>query len=381
MNRISPARIALTLILGCFAIAPSVLAQAASGPIPVPPRGQSKPSEQKPSTGRVEQVIRARANLVSTPVTVEDSRGEMVLNLTQTDFHIFDNGDEQSISHFDVGSEPLSTVLVAETSSRVEPLLPAIRRAGIVFSQTVMALTGKAAVIGFDDDVALLQPFTRSGDAVQSAINHLPEGGSGARLYDALDDAVSLLDEQPENRRRVIVVIAESTDSGSDAKLGEVLRRAQLANVTIYSIGLSSTAAAFRGKPEQTGPSPISPPGTFPLPQIPGVPQTPDTQAAGQGNINLLGLAIWIVQHAAADLLRHQLEVASTATGGFYVHTHRDKTIQKALDKIGGELHAQYVVDYRPQGEATVGYHEIRVTVDRPKMSVRARPGYYLSSE
>jgi len=75
-------------------------------------------------------------------------------------------------------------------------------------------------------------------------------------------------------RRRVMMILSEATDAGSDAKLGEVLRNAQLANVTIYSVGLSTTRAELQAKPKDTRPQ-LTPPGTFPLPPQPGTPQTP----------------------------------------------------------------------------------------------------------
>jgi VWFA-related protein len=371
------------VILMCMAVA-SAHAQAPAGPITARPitnadnpaagaRQQGSAAQTKPP------LIRARVNLVSTPVTVQDAHGEMVLSLTPKDFHVFDNGIEQSIDHFDLGSEPLSVVLVAETSSRIEPLLPAVRRTGIIFSQVVMGLTGEAAVLGFDDDVTVLQEFTGSRDLVQKVINQLPEGTSGARLYDGLSQAVEMLKERPENRRRVVVVMAESVDRGSDSKLGEILREAQLANVTIYTIGLSTTAAELRSKPESGAPPEITPPGTFGLPPQPGVPQTPGTEAQREGNINLMALAVWLVEHASDEIHKQQLEVASTATGGTHISVRRDRSFQKAVDDVGGELHSQYMLDYRPQGADSFGYHEIRVTVNRENLKVRARPGYYLT--
>jgi VWFA-related protein len=243
-----------------------------------------------------------------------------------------------------------------------------------------MGLTGEAAVLGFDDSVTVLQEFTGSRDRVQKVINQLPEGDSGARLYDGLAQAVEMLKERPENRRRVVVVMAESVDRGSESKLGEVLRDSQLANVTIYTIGLSTTAAELRSKPESGAPPETTPPETFGLPPQPGVPQTPGTEAQRAGNINLLALAVWLVEHASDEIRKQQLEVASAATGGAHINTRRERSIQKAVDDVGGELHAQYVLDYRPLGTDSFGYHQIRVTVDREHVKVRARPGYYLAS-
>lgn len=372
------------LLAAMAALAMAAEAQAPAGPIHPPPGAARKAAPGKSQSAEKQAgekpLVHVRVNLVTAPVTVRDATGELALHLAQKDFHIFDNGIEQKIQNFDLGGEPLSIVLAVETSSRVEPMLPAIRKSGIVFSQAVMGPNAEAAVLGIDDGVTMLQPFTESRDKVQSAINQLPEGYDGLRLYDALARGVSLLKEQPENRKRVILAISEGQDSGSTSKLGEVLREAQLANITIYAIGLSSTAAALRAKQSDAQPQLIGPPGTFPLPTPNGAPQTPTTeQQAGQGNIDLLGLAVWIVSHAATAVRSQGLEISSTATGGLYLKTFRDRSIEKSLDEIGGELHAQYSLSYQPAGEQPFGYHEIRVTVTNPELKVRTRPGYYLA--
>jgi hypothetical protein len=82
-----------------------------------------------------------------------------------------------------------------------------------------------------------------------------------------------------------------------------------------------------------------------------------------------------------AAVKERPLEVATAATGGLYQSTVRDAAIEKAIDEIGGELHAQYTLSYRPTGTGTSGYHEIRVqVVDRRGLTVRSRPGYYLAA-
>jgi hypothetical protein len=116
------------------------------------------------------------------------------------------------------------------------------------------------------------------------------------------------------------------------------------------------------------------------LPPAPGTIQTPDTDALRSGNVDLLALAVWTVQHATAPVREHPLEVADIATGGLYQSTVRDQSIESAIDAIGGELHAQYTLTYRPTGVGTTGYHEIKVEVRPRGLKVRSRPGYYVSA-
>ena len=373
----------LAIFAGMIAAAtiglPRGLAQAPDGPM-IPQPGV--PIQAAPTA------IKVRTVLVNTPVTVRNEKGEMVHDLEESDFRITDNGAQQKITHFNLGGDPISLVVVVETSSRIEPILPKIRKSGILISQTVTGPTGEGAVVGFDDEVKTLLDFTNSADAMEKAMSGLKEGYSGSKLFDAMSKAVELLSARPEvsetelGHRRVMLVIAEAHDSGSEEKLGEVLRRAQLANITIYTVGISSTKADLKRKPDYTGPTRATPEGTFGMPGPPGTIQTPttDDNAHAQG-VNLLALAVWAVSHAKDQVTAHQLEIASAATGGLHISTWKDRTIETVIDEMGGELHAQYTLTYAPSGEATDGYHEISVTVSKEKergLKVRARPGYYL---
>jgi VWFA-related protein len=362
--------------------AASAWGQSPSGPLPPKPgvEVQQPPKEMQAK-------VRVQVALVNTPVTVRNGRGETVHDLGARDFQITDNGVAQQISNFDLGGDPLSLVILIETSSRIEPLLPQIRKTGILFTQTVMGPTGEAAVVGFNDGVDKLEDFTSNGDLIENTIARLAEGTSGSKLYDAMSVGVEMLSGRPQptagkpGRRRVLMILSEATDAGSAANLGEVLRHAQLANVTIYSVGLSTTRAELQAKPKDTRPQ-ITPPGTFPLPPQPGVPQTPTSEENRYGNIDLMAAAVWAVQHIHGQVKDHALEIAATATGGAHLATFKDRSIEKAIDEIGGELHSQYTLSYTPTGSDAAGYHEIKVNIvrrDAKSLKVRARPGYFLA--
>lgn len=381
MRRIAGILTSLLLLLALSGV--STWGQSPSGPLPLKPGAEV----QLPPKNTQAQV-KVRVALVNTPVTVRNSRGDMVHDLEAGNFKVTDNGVAQQISHFDLGGDPISLVILIETSSRIGPLLPQMRKTGILFTQTVMGSSGEAAVVGFNDGVDKLQDFTTNGDLIETTITHLAEGTSGSKLYDAMAVGVEMLTGRPQatadkpGRRRVLMILSEANDAGSEAKLGEVLRQAQLANVTIYSVGLSTTRAELQAPPKDTRPK-ITPPGTFPMPPQPGTAQTPTSEENRYGNIDYLALAIWAVQHAENKIKDHALEVAATATGGAHLATFKDRSIEKAIDEIGGELHSQYTISYTPTGSDAAGYHEIKVNVlrnDAKNLKVRARPGYFLAS-
>jgi VWFA-related protein len=372
----SAMKMALAALLGAVPMA--LRAQAPDGPM-TQPLGVA--IQQQPK-------IKVRSLLVNTPVTVRDDKGEMVHTLEQADFRVTDNGKPQKITHFNLGGDPISLVVVVETSSRIGPLLPQVRKTGILISQTVTGPTGEGAVVGFDDGVKTLLEFTNSSDSMEKAMSELQEGSGGSKLFDAMSKAVAMLSARPEvseadlGKRRVMLILGEAHDSGSEEKLGEVLRRAQLANITIYAVGISGAKADLKRKPEEKPVPKATPDGVFGMPPPPGTVQTPSTEAAndaaGGPLAAAVALAVWTVQHAKDKVTAHQLEIAAAATGGQHVSVWKNRSLERVIDEMGGELHSQYTLSYTPTGEVTEGYHEINVTVDRKDLTVRARPGYYI---
>jgi VWFA-related protein len=386
--RLQPPQFSPSLLLSCLVFACLALACLVGTPKPLAAQAPSGPIAPQPGVAIQEAPappkIGVRVTLVNAPVTVRDSKGQMINNLDARNFRVTDNGIPQQILHFDMGGDPLSLVILVESSSRVAPLLPQVRRSGVIFAQTVMGAGAEAAVIAFNDSVDKLQDFTSSADQIESTINHLSLGTSGCKLYDAMAIAVEMLSSRPQpsadkpGHRRVIFILSEATDAGSGSQFGEVLRQAQLSNITIYSVGLSSTRAELQAKPRDTSMRP-TPRGIMGAPPMPGTIQTPETEDTRYGSGDLSQAVVWAVQHIGDKIKGNPLELATAGTGGTHLPTFKDRSIENAIDEIGGELHSQYSVTYTPTGTNDAGYHEIKVTVDREKAKVRTRPGYYVT--
>lgn len=289
--------------------------------------------------------IRVVTNEVIAPVTAVDGSGEFVLDLSQKDFHVFDDGTEQTIEHWDLGGDPLAVVLILETSPRLSSIASVIHSLGSIFTETSMALDGEAAVVTYGSTVEVPQPFTQDHDAVEKAIASVKFEEPKKRLYDAMARAVEMLKGQ-EMRRRIMLIVGESRDDGSTANLGAIVRDAEHANISIYAVGPSSVTRDL-------------------LDDAPALWAAP---------------AIFLLQQGMNRGKGHDLEVAAAATGGIHYSAVKAGTLRDALDKIGGELHAQYIIGYLPNSERAPGFHTIRVTVSRPDVSIRTRPGYYVAA-
>jgi len=383
---LTAAKSRLACLVGLSLSATAAFAQAPEGPMaprpgtpiqPTPPQALAK--------------LTARATLVIAPVTVRDRSGAMIHNLDQQDFIVTDNGALQKITHFEVGGDPLSMVIAVETSTRIDPMLPELRKLGILVTLQVMGPEAEAAVICFDDSVHRLQGFTRNHDSVESVFSALETSDSGHRLFDAMALGVSLLAdrrkptaENPVPGRRVLLVVSEALDSGSETRLGEVLRQAQLQNITIFSIGLSTLRGELQSKPRDNAPVPIAPPGISTVPSPPGTVNVPPAGGPGGDGIDLIALAQVIVQQAKSGETKRAMELAAVATGGSYYSTFKGRSIESALDDIGGELHSQYLISYSPPRSddgSDFGYHKISVALVPEKSQgkkIISRPGYYI---
>lgn len=330
-------------------------------------QGQANPP---PVRAPVRGQIRVTTNEVVVPVTVTDRSGEFILDLSQKDFRVFDDAAEQNIDHWDLGGDPLAVALVIETSSRLSVMAPVIHGMGSIFTETVMALDGEAAVITYDSTVEVRQPFTQDHDAVEKAIAQAKFQAPEMRLYDGMAASVALLKAEPTNRRRILLILGESQDSGSAANLGQVVRDADNANIAIYAVGPSSVGADLRANNKEATPLKVG--------KLPTMTTKPCIDIGGHQCFDLVTPAMRLLELGTNSIKNHQLEVAAAATGGIHYGAFRNSTLRDALDKIGAELHAQYIVGYRSNPERGAGFHAIKVTVSRSDGLVRTRPGYYV---
>jgi VWFA-related protein len=340
----------------------------------------------RPASEAQESRIRRHVLSVNVPVTIMNAKGELVSNLEAKDFQVTDNGVPQKIMYLDLGPTPLSMVFLVETSSRIEPLLTEMRKTGIIFADALLGPNDEAAVVGFNDSVDNLSDFTADHDVILKTISNLKCGTERSKLFDALATGVTILSTRlqrqsaadlPE-RRLVIVAMSEATDVGSNGRLQAVVRRAQLYNIAVYSVGIPTTLAQLKAPPKDVRHM-ITPEGIFPQPGMPGTVQIPPTEDIRYGYGNLMNLNVWAARNVKDQITGHALQMAAAQTGGRHIATFGGISMQKAVDEIGGELHTQYSLTYEPKGTNKTGYHKIKVYVKNKDLKVRARPGYYIA--
>ena len=124
-------------------------------------------------------------------------------------------------------------MVLVQTSSNWGPVIDKLGGSGILFTELLAGGGGETAIVSFSDDVKLHQDFTSEPDKVTHALRTLRNEGDGVRALDALGSALRMLESRPARRRRIILIIAEKRDRGSEAGLADFAERVQRLNATV----------------------------------------------------------------------------------------------------------------------------------------------------
>lgn len=315
-------------------------------------------------------------NVVIAPTTVLDRQGNYVNGLSLDDFKLYDNNKPQRITS-DIGQEPLSLVVAVQASSMLNDVLPKIQHIGTMLDDLIVGQNGEVAVLAFDHRIKVVQDFTSDPGKIQVAMKSLTPGSSTSALIDAEEQAVRMLSGRPKDHRRVLLLISEKRDKGSEGKLREALTATQLGNVTVYSIDISHMVTQLTGKAQMPAPDPF--PATAQHVPAGGV-QTPGSVDTQLYSGNYVPLFVDIFKAGKSLFIDDTLDVFTRYTGGKEYSFIKQKDLEKAVTALGEELHSQYLLSYTPTTQEEGGYHDIRVEVNRPRLEVRTRPGYWVAA-
>jgi VWFA-related protein len=343
---------------------------------------QGQQDSAKPQTATEPPTFRQTVEEVVAPVSVVDRNGDNVDGLRPEQFHLFDNDKEQNI-HVDVAFPPISLVIAVQANDRVESVLPQIQKIGVMIEPIVIGDQGEAAVLAFDSRIRQMQDFTSDPAKIAEALKRIHPGSSQNRMIDAVEEAARELHSRPRNRRRVILLVSETRDKSSEARLKETLAAVLLANVSVYTVDISRMVTTVMAKADP-GYIDNRPPAMTPMPS--GVPQTPNTVMQTTGSLGssaeFVPLMVEVFQDAKAIFKQNPSEVFTRGTGGEQFGFMRQRGLEEAVERLGAELHNQYMISYVPNNKYEGGFHTISVQVTgRKDVKVRTRPGYWLGAK
>jgi VWFA-related protein len=306
-----------------------------------------------------QQPIRVQVNEVVVPVTVTNEQGKFVSDLDQKDFKIFDQGKEQTIRYFNRERNQRVVVgFLVDLSNQSRGQWKSLQEATIELVLNLLPGDKKYAgyLIGYGNEAELMVNTTSDPDPIVERLRKVsPSGGSA--FYDALYMACTsrkLVDGEPVDPRRVIVVIGDGHDNASSKTLDQVIELAQRYQVTINA--MSTDAYGFTsdsGKNLERMAQETGGRVEYPLMNVYKDVSGFLSQPSDEGN--------------------YQLKVG---TGGYTAAILG--SIYKSIANIAGEITVQYVLRFVPSDvDESKVKRSLEVKVSLPNVIVKARTYYY----
>jgi Ca-activated chloride channel family protein len=280
---------------------------------------QQPPAAQGPT-------FKSGTQIVSLFVTVADAARRLVPGLTQDDFDVFDNEKPQPIIFFQNEVQPITVVVMLDTSGSMTLTLDLLRQAAEQFLIRLLP-EDKGRVGAFNDKIQFSSRFTNDRDQLVTEVKNL-DYGNGTRLWDAV--GASLDELKGVEGRRVILVFTDGDDTSSRIGQGTVIERARADEVMIYAIGLESNY--FNG------------------------------------------------QHMVRTRPDSGLRKIADETGGGYFELKKSSELASTFTKVAQELHSQYVIGFAPT-QLDNRVHKLAVKMKQPGMTARARRSYLAAAD
>lgn len=339
--------------------------------------GQVKPPE--PAEEEELTTIKTFVRFVMAPTTVTDRDGRYVNDIQPHEFRLVDRGKDQKLRVDLATQQQLDIVVCIQANNTVEPVLDKIKQIGPLLEGLVLGEKGQAAIIAFDHRIRTMQEFTNDGALFKKALAKINAGSTTSAMNDAVVAAARMLKGRPNDHRKVILLIAETRDKGSEAKTRQALLDLQFGNIVLYSVNINRLVTSLLTKSQPPRPDPL-PPGARHMPA--GSLVTPETisQQTGIYNGNVVPLAVEILRQAKSIFVDNQLEVFTKFTGGSERSFLTYKDLERVIADIGQELQSQYMISYSPNNTEEGGFHQITVDVSRTGLTVRTRPGYWMAA-
>ena len=313
-------------------------------PLPVP--------SAHPSTNPDVPTLRVRANEVLVPTLVEKPGGGVVYGLKPKDFVLEDNGVPQKIRvQEEMDTAPVALVVAVELGGASVLEFDKLAKMGPLLDLFLSDGMGQAALVGFDSKPRLIRDFTHSSDEVNQALKRLPRGDNGAAIFDTVSYAVDLLESQPKEYRRVLLLISEERDHGSKhIKVEQLIRKIGQSDVLVLSVSFSPVRAELGH----------------------------DIKDSGEDRaMNLFSTLAMIVPAFKKNVTK---EVAHMSGGEYHPFTG-DKGFEKRVVESAQHARNRYLITFSPS-DPTPGLHTIRVRLAEDYGArIVARANYWMEQQ
>jgi VWFA-related protein len=332
------------ILLPAF-VAVSLLAAVRGRAQQLPP---IEPPEPMPSQQQGSQpTIQTTTTEVLVPTLVE-KHGEVIYGLKQKDFVLEDNGVPQKIHvQEEMDTAPVALVVAVELGGSSVLEFGKLAKMGPLLDLFLVDPRSRAALVGFDSEQHLICDYTHSSAELNDALNHLQPGDGGDAILDAASYAVSLLENEPQGYRRVLLLISEERDHGSrHAKAEDVIRQIGRSDVLVLSVSFSPAQAEL----------------------------AQSLSSDNEAGPNLMAPLLMLIR----GMRRNVVKEISEMSGGEYTTFTGDKRFEQRVVNAARDVRNRYLITFSPSNP-TPGLHTIKVkTAEDYGARIVARSDYWL---
>jgi len=340
------------------------LTSAAAAPAQAPPASGGA-AQQAPPQNQGPAAIITRTRNVIVPVTVKDSHGQLVGDLTKTEFRIFADDVEQHISQFSSEAVPLSAVVLLDDDLA--------QRAATQVQRSLTAIAAgfgpadEVAVVTYDQFPRTVQEFSFNNDQLYTKLKRLeigshsntviadpttagplingqpPPSSTGIplhgsqrykkqnALHDAVFTAAQMLKDRGRDRRKIIFLISDGNNAGrNEHTFDQTMHSLLELDVAVYSISVNRSIPVGKS----------------------------------------------LVQHGISDIDKY-----AANTGGDTFFASKENDLSRLYSDVTEEARNQYTLVFSPEDvHAGQDYHGLEVRVTRPGLTIETRTGYYESA-
>jgi VWFA-related protein len=275
-----------------------------------------------------QSVIRIDTRLVVLHCAVMDKKGNLITNLPQSAFKVFENNVEQPVKLFRREDVPVSLGLVVDNSGSMRDKRQRVEAAAV---RLVKASNRQDDVflVNFNDDAYLDVVFTNDIAKLEEGVARIDSRG-GTAMRDAVSMSLDYLKQEAKKDKKVLLVVTDGNDTASSGiTLERLVEKAQKSEAIVYGIGILSKE------------------------------ESRDRKKA---------------QRAIDSLTR--------ASGGASYYPGDVAEVEAIADQVAHDIRSQYVIAYSPTNQNLDNtFRSIKVVAQGGRYTVRTRTGYYASPE
>ncbi len=323
---------------------------ATSGAQQLPP---AEPPKPMPGAQTEAPSLRVTTIEVLVPTLVEKKGGGILYGLKPDDFVLEDNGVRQKIRvQEEMDTAPVALVVAVELGGVSVLEFDKLAKMGPLLDVFLSDPRSQVALVGFDSVPHLIRDYTHSGDEVNAELQRLQPGDGGAAILDTVNYGVTLLETQPKEFRRVLLLISEERDHGSKhTKPVQLIRKIGESDVLVLSVSFSPALAELGHDVKDSEPD--------------------------QATMSMVSALVMAVKAFKKNVAKEVAEMS----GGEYARFVGDKRFEARVLGAARDARNRYLITFSPS-DATPGLHTIRVrTAEDYGARIVARANYWAEGQ